>query len=673
MATLNRNLKKAQKFLTRGQLEEANALYQNVLSVNPNNSDALHSLGLIAYQEARFDDAIELINNSVKNALKSGKIDTLTEAYYFLGLTYHEKGQLEQAIEFFTKTIQNNNRYANAYAMMARTYAVMGEVKKAISLYEKSCALHPNSPVIWSNLANNYYFVREYAKAQKAYERALHLDPTLTVARKTLGNLYALDGQYAKAMEAFQRAFSEAPSGGLCIEMATILPYLYESEGELTQYRQQYMENLVALLKSDLKMQDPLKELQAPVNFFLAYQGENDRDINEGLGQLFSNAINLRPYIDHKPHEKIRVGFISRLFTNTHTIGQLTGGFIKELPRDQFDVSVFHIDPHYVSGVSTPEVHLDDVKHIKLPSRELLISAEIIASKELDVLFYSDIGMDLTTYFLSLNRLAAVQCCTWGHPVTTGVPNIDYFISSKVIEPVDADEHYTEKLVQFDKLPCYYDPPETEKFQLPKSEFGFEETENIYICPQSLQKLHPSFDPFFGDILRNDPNGKIILIRDKSELFNQKLLKRFSNAISDVLDRIVLIDRMEQERFLGLLSCADVMLDPIGFGGGNTNYQAFAFGTPIVTLPGEFMRGRVTLGCYEQMGIMDCVATSPDEYVHMATRLATDRVYHQEISEKIRTQNHLLYQDTEAVNELATFFSTAVEEARASSLATDSV
>ena len=107
------------------------------------------------------------------------------------------------------------------------------------------------------------------------------------------------------------------------------------------------------------------------------------------------------------------------------------------------------------------------------------------------------------------------------------------------------------------------------------------------------------------------------------------------------------------------------MLDPIGFGGGNTNYQAFAFGLPVVTIPGEFMRGRIADGFYQKMGMLNCVATTPKEYVEIAVKLGTDPDYRQTIKDKILTQNHVLYEDKQAIEELEAFFIEAVENARA--------
>ena len=61
-------------------------------------------------------------------------------------------------------------------------------------------------------------------------------------------------------------------------------------------------------------------------------------------------------------------------------------------------------------------------------------------------MFYADLGMDIRTYFLAFARLAPVQCVTWGHPDTTGIPNMDYFISSDLIEADGAEKHYSETL-----------------------------------------------------------------------------------------------------------------------------------------------------------------------------------------------------------------------------------
>ena len=95
---------------------------------------------------------------------------------------------------------------------------------------------------------------------------------------------------------------------------------------------------------------------------------------------------------------------------------------------------------------------------IVLPG-DLQAAREAISEARLDVLFYPDIGMDPVTYFLAQARLAPVQCATWGHPVTTGMPTIDYFLSCDAAEPEGAETHYSEILVRLGGLPFSYRRP----------------------------------------------------------------------------------------------------------------------------------------------------------------------------------------------------------------------
>src|SRR5256885_1044518 len=84
------------------------------------------------------------------------------------------------------------------------------------------------------------------------------------------------------------------------------------------------------------------------------------------------------------------------------------------------------------------------------------IDSRPLLNHAVDVLVYTDIGMDTTTYSLAFSRLAPVQCVTWGHPETTGLETIDYFVSSGEMETVEADNHYSERLVRLPSLTFYY-------------------------------------------------------------------------------------------------------------------------------------------------------------------------------------------------------------------------
>ncbi len=109
-----------------------------------------------------------------------------------------------------------------------------------------------------------------------------------------------------------------------------------------------------------------------------------------------------------------------------------------------------------------------------------------------------------------------------------------------------------------------------------------------------------------------------------------------------------------------------MLLDPPHFGGVNSTYDALALAKPIVTCPSGYQRGRYTLGCYQKLQVLDCVARDAQHYVELALRLGTDRAYRQAVSEKLQQQGELLWEDTGAVIAHEKMLETMINAARAS-------
>ena len=99
-----------------------------------------------------------------------------------------------------------------------------------------------------------------------------------------------------------------------------------------------------------------------------------------------------------------------------------------------------------------------------------------------------------------------------------------------------------------------------------------------------------------------------------------------------------------------------MILDTLYYtGGANTTYDAFAMGTPVVTLPTSFHRGRYTRAAYEQIGVMDCIAQSQEDYIKKALAMGTDIEYRKDISGKIKEACGEVFEDRLAVAELESF------------------
>jgi protein O-GlcNAc transferase len=239
--------------------------------------------------------------------------------------------------------------------------------------------------------------------------------------------------------------------------------------------------------------------------------------------------------------------------------------------------------------------------------------------------------------------------------MTTGIPTVDYYLSNDFSEPDDADAHYSERLVRLDGVQtCYRRPavPAREGLSLPA---GIPEDATVYLCAQNLVKIHPEMDRPLFEILQRDPNGVLILFEGLDRVITERLRERLSAVFGPAMDRVHIMPRVRLERFMEIMVLSDVLLDTWPFGSGNTSYQGFAAGTPIVTLPRGFQRGLGVMAHYRHMGFDDGVAESPEDFVDIAVRLGTDAAFRTRIEDLIRERSGVLFDDRRVVDDLARF------------------
>jgi len=459
----------------------------------------------------------------------------------------------------------------------------------------------------------------------------------------------------------------ERGEDGAKIRAVLATPAIFQSAEEMRQQRQRLEEGLAALEQESLSIDDPLIEVNT-TNFYAAYHGLNDRSLQARLATLYLRATpslacvapHCRQDGEDKPRRSpLRVGFVS-CFLHMHTIGEVNVGIIRNLSRKLCRVVLLR-----PASPEHPVARLirESADEVVTLSPSLEAARKEIADKRLDVLFYTDIGMEPFTYFLAFARLAPVQCVTWGHPVTTGIPTIDYYLSSVDLEPPGAEEQYSERLVRLRGLPTYYYAPAFFPPAKTRQHFGLAEDDHLYMCPQAPFKVHPDYDALLGEILRADPRGRVLFIRSQNPEWTPQLLARFRRTLPDTVERIQFLPHQGGQDYLHLLAVCDVLLDTTHFGGGNTTFKAFSVGAPIVTLPGEFARGRVTSACYRKMGVLDCIAADRQDYVKIALRLGTDPGWRQEVKSRIEAARGVLYEDAGLLRELEQFFLEATAQA----------
>ena len=676
-------------YLAEGLMENAAEAFEHLLHIEPRSSQAHFYRGVIHQTGDNPEAALACYRQALS-------IDAaFAEAHLNMGLIYARLGDPTSARKSYTRALDVNPDMPEALNNVGNLLMETGTPKEALDWYQRAHANQPGALNIYLNLANCYRQCMLFQDAIGCYERILEQDPDAADAYLGLGSVYKELRKADRAIACFQKVLTLNPRAAAAYEKlaivyndlgesrqaracldrkihiqpdfadevkrAMIMPVIYDSVDEIDVCRKTFVDELEQLLGQAKRIHDPHRQIGA-TNFILALHGKNERPIRETLASFYRSICPdlewTSPWLPaHRSGKRVRIGMLSKFFNNT-TIGSLYHGLIENLPKSKFRLSLLRL-PGKEDELSRRMAEAAD-EVVTLPP-DFRKAREIVARKQLDVLFYPEIGMDALTYFIAFSRLAPVQCKR-GFQITTGIPAVDYFISSDAAEPMNAQRFYSERLVRLKGTGYYYHRPPKPARRFGRTALGLPEKQTLYLCPQSLFKLHPDFDPLLEAVLRKDPNGCIVLLEGHYEQWKKQLLKRLSRTIGEgLVRRVRFVPRMPREQFLQLYLLADAVIDTIHFSGGHTSLECFAWSIPVVTLPTEMLPGRLTYGFYRQMEIMDCVAEDVAGYAEIACRLANDTAWRDHIRQKIARRSKVLFENRSDVEELAAFLLKAVD------------
>jgi protein O-GlcNAc transferase len=643
-----------------GRLEDAERSYRRVLEIRPDDPDALTSLGIVLRLRGHTQDAIGLYRRAL------AVVPSHREAGINLGNALEALGASAEAKSHRERSLPGLLAEAGSLRERAARLVEQGDLANALGLLKSALRLAPDAADIWMRAGMLAFEMGALPESLPYLEQASRLDPGSALAVSLALRVCVAGGLSTQAGQLCQRAYELTRAPDYLVAGKLVIPAILPSTEAVRTIRSAYEAGLDAALAETTRLEDPYNNLQLPA-FYLAYHGECDRDLQAKAARMYLQRIpDLQFTAAHCRQRtqrpgRIRIGFLSR-FLCAHSIGKTTRGLIEKLRRDRFEVYVLRVMPSAEDEVTRQICAAAD--HVLALDPSVPRARVQIAALELDVLFYQDIGLEPTSFFLAFARLAPVQCVSFGHPDTTGIPNMDYFISNDLYELPGAGAHYSERLLLLHDLPtlAYYYRPPLPVAAAGRPKFGLPERGTIYLCPQTLFKLHPELDELIRQILERDANGLLVLIAGLFPQWSEMLRLRFAHTLGDVAQRIVFLPAMRLEDFLELLSIADVVLDPIHFNGMNSSLESFAVGTPVVTLPTQLQRGRHTQAMYRKMGLTECIADSREQYVEIALRLGTDRDYAREVREQIRARSEVLFEDPRVVAEFERCFEEMVAE-----------
>ncbi|WP_244532950.1 class I SAM-dependent methyltransferase [Geitlerinema sp. PCC 9228] len=348
-----------------------------------------------------------------------------------------------------------------------------------------------------------------------------------------------------------------------------------------------------------------------------------------------------------RPHDrKIRLGIVNNHFQpQTETFTTLP--VFEYLDRNQFEIILYACQENPSSLENYCRDRAD--RFIKLPE-SLYDKVRTIRNDDLDILL---IGSNVTAIshtiaWLALHRLARVQITGFSSPVTTGMRNIDYYISGKLAEkPDNPQEQYNEKLLLLEGagfcFSYYATQPPKPTVQASRQSWGIDEQSIIFASGANFYKIIPEVRETWAKILASVPNSKLLLYPFAPSWSNSYPATSFLNQMQATLEKY----GVAKERLLVLkalpsrtdvkksLQLVDIYLDSYPYSGANSTVDPLEVSIPTIVLQGNSLRARQASAMLRELEIPELIATSENSYIQLAVDLANNPQKRQQYRDRI--------------------------------------
>jgi protein O-GlcNAc transferase len=593
------------------------------LALKPDYFEVYYNLGLIRQAQGRLDEAVACYGKVL------GHRPDHADAHNNLGNALQTQGRFEQALAAYGLALRYKPNFADAHNNAGNVLRAQGNVGAAIDSYKRALTQQAKHTEALHNLGIVLLETGRLEEAAAALRRALALRPDYATAHCNLGNTLTEQGDAAAAAACFRRAleldqdFAEAALG---LTTAAV-PVFADTVAASLAAADTFSRALDELSAWDRAHPGSLgKAVGSHQPFYLGYRSGEVGALLARYGDIVSAAAashwRPRPVGGPAPGARLRLVIVSGQVRQHPVWEVILRGIVAHMDRQRFEIHLYHTGAlkdaetewarnrvdRFVQGPKPVKGWLDELNH-----------------DQPDILFYPELGMEPTACALAALRLAPVQVASWGHPVTTGFPNIDIYLSGELIEGPQAEHHYREKLVRLPGTGVCTEssglrsqpwdgptrPPDVVRFA---------------VCQQPI-KFDPADDGLFAQIAKEVGACEFWLasplkLQWAAARLQHRLAGVFRDAGLDPTAHLRLVPWLPREQFLGFLDEMDVYLDCPGFSGYTTAWQAVHRGMPVVTLEGNFLRQRLAAGLLRQIGVTEGIVRSREAYVETAVHFA---------------------------------------------------
>jgi protein O-GlcNAc transferase len=604
--TMHSNLGNALKGL--GMLDEAMASYRRAIALRADFADAHSNLGNALAHQGRVDDAIE----SYRRALAINP--RFVDAHKNLGNAFLKQGKLSEAAASYAKALALNPNAADAHNNLGVTLKDWGKLDEAAASYRKALAIKPDYVDAHINLGNLFREREDPGNAVASYRHALAINPHNIDAHHNLGTALGDQCKFDEAIESYRLVLARKPDFA---EAHNNLANVLKHQGRLDEALESY-ERVIALkpdyaaAHGNLLLAQHYSDRVSNAELLAAARRFGDQFDREAGGDIFPN--------DRSPGRRLRIGYVSGDFQQ-HPVGFLLARVLEAHDRSGFEIFCYanstNVD-HVTERLKRAADHWRNMVGVSDADAEAMIKRDRI-----------DILVDLSGHtaknrlLLFTRRPAPVQASWLGYFGTTGLRSIDYLVMDEATVPAGEERWFTEAVVRLPYGRFCYAPPEyaPDPVDPPSLKRGYVTFGSF----NNVAKIGAGVVRLWAAVLQATPESRLLL-KWKSfddEGVRQSFVDAF-RAAGVAEERLELRGFSPHREMLAQYGDIDIALDPFPFGGGLTSCEALWMGAPVAAWPGDRPASRQTVGFLNLLGLSDCVAHSPAEYVRGATALAAD-------------------------------------------------
>ncbi|CAK0744395.1 protein O-GlcNAc transferase [Gammaproteobacteria bacterium] len=642
--------------------EEAIAAYQRAIAIRPRSSGLLGSLSDTLHTAKRFPEAEEAARRAIEADPNA------TGAYLNLGNALKAQRQWEQAAESYRKALALDPQYVEAYCNLGQLLRGQGNLSESEESFRQAIAIRPGYIEAHAGLASTLETQGKLVEARKSCQYVVDLDPNRTASYVNLGNVIQTIGYLQESADVYRQALQRDKE---CVEAHLGLGAAYFRLGKLEEAKESLREairlnsdfpqaynNLGNVLKLQGKSEEAVSSYREAlrlspessdihsnillaINYASGYSLEQlyaeHRRFEEVHGEPLKALI--RPHRNSKnPNRRIKVGYVSADLRR-HAVAYFIEPVFKNHDHERFSIYGYHNSPQTDEVTERLKGYSDGWVDCVGMTDEIL--AEQIRSDEIDILVDLS-GHSAKNRLLAFARKPAPVQATWiGYPNTTGLSTIDYCIVDQYNAPYGIlDNFYSEKLIRLPESGSVYAPSAKSPEPVSKAPV----LERGYVTFGSFNnfaKVTVKVIDVWSQVLRAVPNAKLFIEAPGLEdpMFQNQIRGLFkTHQISE--DRLELIARLSTNHYK-FYNHVDVCLDPFPFNGGTTSCDTTWMGVPFVTLAGDSLVSRIGVSVLSNVGLPELVANTPEEYVSIAVRLATDRDFLLEMRRRLQRE-HIL-------------------------------